>query len=159
MTTRIDDLYEADFYAWSKEQAKALRCLQATRPNIEIDWRHLIEEVRDLGKSERNTVRSHLRIIIEHLLKLRHSPAVDPRTGWRSTIARARSSLADSLSPSLLRDARQQLPQLYHQTRGVTAMALAEHGEQIAADALPETCPWTLDQLVAPDWWPTEPPD
>jgi hypothetical protein len=30
---------------------------------------------------------------------------------------------------------------------------LQKHGEQAAADALPATCPYTLDQ-IAGDWWP-----
>jgi hypothetical protein len=34
-----------------------------------------------------------------------------------------------------------------------TARRLREHGEQAAADALPATCPYTLDQITG-DWLP-----
>jgi hypothetical protein len=81
MASRIEQLYEDDFPAWARQQARALRQLAGTRPDTEIDFAHLIEEVRDLGKSERDAVRSHLRTIIEHCLKLEHSSAHDPRAG------------------------------------------------------------------------------
>jgi len=31
--------------------------------------------------------------------------------------------------------------------------ALRDHGEPAAADALPASCPYTLDQITA-EWWP-----
>lgn len=93
-----DDLYERDFYAWTRAQVRALEKLAATRPNLELDLPHLIEEVRDLGASERDAVRSQLRRNLVHLLKLRYSPAREPRPGWVATVAEARAELADKLS-------------------------------------------------------------
>ncbi len=49
MASRRERLYDEDFHAWTREQAQALRRLAETRPNDEIDFRHLVEEVRDLG--------------------------------------------------------------------------------------------------------------
>lgn len=72
-------LYEEDFYAWTKNQAAALRRLAAQRWNGPLDLANLAEEVEDLGKTERNAVRSRLRRIIEHGLKLEHSPAPEPQ--------------------------------------------------------------------------------
>src|SRR3546814_1610136 len=80
------ELYDTDFYAWTKAQADRLRRLEATRANLDLDLPRLAEEVEDLGKSERNTLRSHLRRIIEHCLKLEWSPATDPRGSWRLSI-------------------------------------------------------------------------
>ena len=83
MATRIkptsEPLYEQDFYAWSKAQADLLRAKRYS----DLDLEHLIEEVDDLGESLNRSVRSRIRTIIEHLLKLEHSPAQDPRAGWR----------------------------------------------------------------------------
>ena len=75
MATRPEQLYEDDFYAWTREQARALRRLAESRPNVGLDLEHLIEEVEDLGTSQRDAVRSHLRTIIEHCLKLERSRA------------------------------------------------------------------------------------
>ena len=37
--------------------------------------------------------------------------------------------------------------------RDDTAALLRDHGEDSAADALPETCPYTVEQITG-DWWP-----
>ena len=37
MASRIEDLYEEDFYVWTQRQAAALRRLAATRPNVDLD--------------------------------------------------------------------------------------------------------------------------
>jgi Domain of unknown function DUF29 len=117
MATRPEQLYENDFYAWTRDQAKALRRLAATRPNVEIDFEHLIEEVADLGVSQRDAVRSQVRRIIEHCLKLEHSPAPAPRIGWHETIIDARVVLEDKLTGTLYRDVQRRLPKLYEQAR------------------------------------------
>jgi hypothetical protein len=61
MATRTAELYDEDFYAWSREQAAALRRLSAERWNGPLDLEHLAEEVEDLGDERRNAVRSQLR--------------------------------------------------------------------------------------------------
>ena len=154
MATRIEQLYDDDFHAWTREQAKALRRLAETRPNEELDFRHLVEEVRDLGKSERDAVRSQLARIMEHLLKLEYSPAQEPREGWYDTVGDARRELYFKLSPSLRRDATARLPELYALARRRAAQALTRHGEVGAADTLPETCRYTLEQLLDDEWFP-----
>ena len=158
MATRIEQLYEDDFPAWARQQARALRQLAETRPNTELDFAHLIEEVRDLGKSERDAVRSHLRTIIEHCLKLEHSSAQDPRAGWIVSITQARIALEDKLSRSLRRDLRANLTRLYEQGRRQASAGLRVYGEEDAAASLPAACPYRLSQLIASDWLPTSQP-
>lgn len=159
MTTHATatDLYDRDFVAWTRAQVAALRRLARSRPNEAIDFEHLIEEVADLGKSERDTVRSHVRTILEHCLKLGRSRATDPRPGWMSTIGRTRTALEDKLSPSLRRDLRARLPRLYAQARRDVARDLALFGEPEAAEMLPDTCPFGLDELLRHDWYPSPP--
>jgi hypothetical protein len=142
MATRIDELYEQDFYVWTQRQAEALRRLAETRPNVELDFPHLIEEVEDLGTSQRDAVRSQLRRIIEHCLKLEYSRAVDPRGGSYDSMIGARSQLDDKLSPSLRRDLDEQLPRLWTQTRAKADNGLRRFGEPDAAD------------LLADGWYP-----
>lgn len=148
-------LYEKDFYAWTRAQARALRGVVATRPNAPVDWPRLIEEVLALGKSERDAVRNHLRTLIEHLLKLAAARSPVPRAGWRATVVRTRAALDDTLSASLARDARRQLPRLWAQGRAAAIASLEEHSEAIDPRSLPETCPWTLEQMLDPAWWPS----
>jgi hypothetical protein len=154
MATALEDLYERDFYAWSKRQARGLRRLAAARPNEDIDWPRLIEEVDDLAKRERDAVRSQVRRILEHALKLEFSPAADPRAGWVDTIVDARDALRDKLSETLRRGARARLGRLYAEARGDAARRLRAYGEPEAAASLPEACPYTLDQVLDDGWYP-----
>lgn len=147
------DLYDRDFYAWSQAQARELRRFARTRPNVPLDLAHLAEEIADLGKEQRNSVRSWVRRIVEHLLLLEHSPAQGPRPHWIGEIADFRSELVDRLSKRLERDLRRQLPRLYEAARRLAARKLSAHGETEAAERLLLTCPYTLEQVLE-DWWP-----
>ena len=153
MATRVkpstDLLYEQDFYAWSKAQADLLRAGHFT----DLDLEHLIEEVDDLGESLKRSVRSRLRTIIEHLLKLEHSPARAPRAGWYDSILAQRSDLLDEITPSIRREVEPRLLELYSRARKTTATSLRKHAEDAAADALPTTCPYHFDQIIG-DWLP-----
>jgi hypothetical protein len=153
MATRVrtssSDLYRQDYYAWSREQVTLLRAGRFD----ELDLEHLTEEVEDLGASLYRSVRSRVRTIIEHLLKLEYSPATEPRGLWRDTIDAQRADLEDDLTASLRRRLRAELPKQYLRARAAAARALRRSDETAAADALPETCPYTLDQ-IAGDWLP-----
>jgi hypothetical protein len=153
MATRIKpataQLYEQDFYAWAKTQADLMRAGRYA----DLDLEHLIEEVDDLGESLKRSVRSRIRTIIEHILKLEHSPAREPRGRWYDTVLAQRSDLLDELTPSIRREVEPALPDLYDRARQNADASLRKHGETAAADALPETCPYTLDQISG-DWLP-----
>lgn len=53
MGTRAQRLYKEDFYAWTRDQAAALRRLADQRWNGPLDVLHLAEEVEDLGSEQR----------------------------------------------------------------------------------------------------------
>jgi hypothetical protein len=153
MATRIKPtgahLYEQDFYAWAKAQADLLRAGRYA----DLDLEHLIDEVDDLGESLRRSVRSRIRTLIEHLLKLEHSPARDPRSGWYDTVLTQRSDLLDELTASIRREVEPTLPDLYERARQNAATSLRKHGEHDPAAALPATCPYTFDEITG-DWLP-----
>jgi hypothetical protein len=144
--------YDDDFYAWTQYQAEVLRTMR--RADNRLDRERLAEEIEDLGKSERNAVRSQIRRIIEHLLKLSCSPSEEPRYSWMRSIAEARATLRDEMSPALWRDGETMLASLYRDGRRQAALGLQEHGEHEAAASLPAACPYTLDQIVADEWYP-----
>ena len=153
MATRIKptakSLYDEDYYVWARHQAVLLR----DKRFDELDLANLIGEVEDLAGALERSVRSRARTIMEHLLKLQHSPAQEPRLGWRATVRTQRSELLNDLTPSLRRHLDDRLPELYARARHDAEGSLRDHGEQDAADALPTTCPYTLDQITG-DWLP-----
>ena len=147
------DLYERDFYAWTQAQARELRRLAATRPNVPLDLPRLAEEIADLGKDRRDALRSWTTRIIEHLLLLEHSPAVEPRRHWTREIITFRNDIEDRLTGRLRADLRRQLPRLYAKARRGLATELERFGEGHVAARLPAACPYTLEQVLG-DWWP-----
>jgi hypothetical protein len=147
--------YDDDFYAWTQYQAEVLRSLR-TRDN-RFDREHVAEEIEDLGKNYRDAARSQVRRILEHFLKLAYSPAGDPRYGWQGSIIDARAQLDDKLSPTLRHDITGVLNKLYATARKRVAADLQERVEHGAAALLPPECPYTVDQILAEDWYP-EPP-
>jgi Domain of unknown function DUF29 len=152
MATRVkprSDLHRSDLYAWSKAQADLLRAGRFA----ELDLPHLIEEIEDVGGAMRRAARNRIRTIIEHLLKLEHSPAKEPRAGWRATIRSQRVRLRDALTPTLRREVEPELNALYDDARGLADGALRDHSEDAAADALPLMCPYDFEQITG-DWMP-----
>src|SRR5215831_8632778 len=152
MTTPGGPRYDDDFYAWTQYQAEVLRSMPA--PDNRFDRDHVAEEIEDLGRSERDAVRSQIRRIIEHFLKLAYSPARQPRFDWMASIAEARSSLGDRISPTLRQDATAMLARLYRDGRRQAELALRGYGENQAADALPHHCLYSLDDIFRDDWYP-----
>jgi Domain of unknown function DUF29 len=147
--TKTKDLYDEDFYVWTEEQAALLR----ERRFEALDLANLIEEVEALGRSEKSKVLNTASVIIEHLLKLQHSPAQEPRNDWRASVREHRRRLRRDLTPQLRQTLGAELRALYAEIRDDTAAMLRDHGEDSAADALPATCPYTVEQ-IAGDWGP-----
>jgi Domain of unknown function DUF29 len=142
------DLYEDDFPLWAEHQATLLRA----RRFDELDLDNLIEEVEDLGRRERDMVESHAETILEHLLKLALSHADRPRRGWLVTVDKQRAKLARKLTTTLRNHLQTALPAIYAGVRRPVARQLENDG--VALDALPPTCPYSLDQILDPDWYP-----
>jgi hypothetical protein len=158
MRTELDHLYEEDFFAWTQQQAKELRRFARVRPNLPLDLRHIAEEIADLGTSQRDSLRSWARRIIEHLLLLEHSRGSEPRRGWVEEVINFRSEIDDRLSATLRRDLRRQLPRLFARARRDVEKKLTLYDEAEATADLPKHCPYTLDQILG-DFWPDSPQD
>jgi hypothetical protein len=141
-------LYEEDFPLWAERQAALLRAARFE----ELDLDNLIEEVEDLSRRERDTVESHVETIIEHLVKLTLSPAQRPRRGWLVTVDKQRAKLTRKLTATLRTHLEAELPALYDGLRRPIARQLEKDGVQ--PNALPPVCPYSLDQLLDPDWYP-----
>lgn len=63
-------LYDEDLWLWSETTAELLK----QQRFAEVDFEHLIEELQDVGKSERRTLRSQLERVMLHLLKWKYQP-------------------------------------------------------------------------------------
>jgi hypothetical protein len=155
----LKQLYDEDIVAWSEQQAETLRAAGRSGSNLNLDWENLAEEIDDLGKSYRASLKSHIRRIVEHLVKLQYSPAIDPRHGWRRTVALARLEIGDLLehSPSLRRTVGQVVESVTKSGVELAIADLADRGEVFALGArIVRRVTYTPEQILG-DWFPPEP--
>ncbi len=144
--------YDEDFHAWCLDQARALRRLAAAHPALDepLDLENLAEEIESLGKSLLRELGSRYRVLLLHLLRWRHQPAL--RSGsWKSTIRTQRRDIADLLeqSPSLRRRRAERIAGAY-----AVARELAADETGLPIETFPETCPFTLEQVEDPGFLP-----
>jgi Domain of unknown function DUF29 len=154
-TMMPDGPLDDDFYAWTRHQAMVMRSMPVS--DNRFDRENVAEEIEDLGRSERDAVRSQIRRIIEHLLKCAYSPAQQPRFEWMASIAEARATLGDKVSSTLQRDAENLLSKHYEDGRDRAELGLHSRGKVQAADNLPADCPYKINEILRRGWHP-EPP-
>ena len=148
-------LYQRDFYLWTREQARLLREAAAARMNTPFDLENLAEEIESLGRSDRRAAISRLARIIDHALKLEHSPAEQPRRGRQISIRKQRVKLRQVFadSPSLRAD----LAALVEVALEIGRLhALEGMMDEIDEDELPRVNPYRPEDLLDPDWLPDE---
>jgi len=124
MATKLRELYDEDFYAWTQQQAKALRT--HFKGDNRLDVEHLAEEIEDLGASERKALESQVVNIMAHLLKLDYSSLDWPRNHWRQEMLAFRNVLERRVTGSLKRLLIGKLDELYATARENAAAALIE---------------------------------
>ncbi len=147
MDTLKEPTYEADFVLWLERQAELLRQGRVH----DLDLENLAEEVESIGRSDKREVYNRLTVLLVHLLKYQFQPNKRTRS-WRSTIREQRRqiklvfqdspSLAKSYAPNafdtIYRDARQD----------------AGDETKLSVDTLPETTPYTLEQVLDENFFP-----
>lgn len=131
----MPNLYETDFFEWTKIQARALN-----EHDIEaLDWDRLKEEIEDLGNEKLNAVNSLLKRLIEHRLKLDYSQGIYPRNHWLKEVDNFQDEIEDRLTKALL--SRLDIFKQYERARRVV---LREYKLDI-----PQKCPYTFEELMA----------
>lgn len=138
--------YLTDFNAWIDQTAQLLReqCWH------EIDVAHLIEEIADLGKSERRAIASQLTRLLLHLLKWQYQPQ-RRSDSWLDSITDARTQIELTIedSPSLRSYPAEQLEESYQR-----ALRQAARQTSMEISVFPEVYPYSLALVLAEDWLP-----
>lgn len=141
-------LYRADFYAWTKKQAALLQAEEFEN----LDLPNLIEEIEAMGTSQRNEVISRLKVLLMHLLKWQFQADHRSRS-WRNTINVQRWDLEAVLedNPSLRRELPDCIAKAYPRAR---REAIQETG--LLRSPWPDSCPWTIEQILDEAWLPEQ---
>jgi len=155
----VKTLYDDDFVAWSEQQAEALRAAARGGTNQQLDWENLAEEIEGLGNSQRSALGSHIMRIIQHLAKLEHSPATEPRNGWRRSVRLARIQAQRRIdeNPSLKSEMDQFVQAEMRRGLEYAIADLEEHEEidEVDANALRRRR-YSVEQILG-EWFPPEP--
>ena len=137
--------YETDFYLWTQQQADLLRQGALTALDVE----NLVEEIEDMGASNRRSLGSFLELIIMHLLKWQYQPERRSNS-WKSSIRKGRHAIERLLeeSPSLK-------PRLSIMVTAEYRRARSEAADEtgLPLTTFPDVCPFTVEQVTG-DYWP-----
>lgn len=142
------DLYERDFYTWTRVQADALRRLAERRENLDaaLDLANLIEEVEDLGSEQVFRVQSLLHRLLQHLIQIANAPAARSVNHWRSEALGFRRGATQRFLPSMRSRVEARLDREW---RNAVRRAEAKLGRSLPH--LPAACPFALDDLLDED--------
>ncbi|MGK7872394.1 MAG: DUF29 domain-containing protein [Xenococcaceae cyanobacterium] len=150
------NLYDQDIQLWIEQTIRQLQ----NREFESLDLEHLIEELTDLGKSEKNTLKSNLKILLAHLLKLKvqHEVPDTMKASWYNSVIEHRQRVLDNLedTPSLKSFLIEAIEKAYPDARKVAIKEgkFAKFGVRIPEDReYPTTCPFSMEQILDEDFY------
>lgn len=141
-------LYDCDFYAWTQEQAALLRSGQWDQ----LDIPNLVEEIETLGRQERRELVNRLGILVGHLLKWQFQPQQRSKSRI-ATIIEQRQEIQELIAdnPSLKSYLVEAIEKAYQKS-----VLLVVKETPLSLDDLPAQCPYTLDQVMDPNFYPEQ---
>ena len=143
----MSDLYDDDILLWSEHQADLLRRRAAGElvNEAELDWPNIAEEIESVGNEPLHAVESFMVRALLHDLKATAWPLSRDVPHWRAEARRFRGDAASRFAPSM----RQRIDMAKVYRRALRAMP--ETIDDQPPLPVPESCPMTLDELLAED--------
>ncbi|MBD2692396.1 DUF29 domain-containing protein [Anabaena catenula] len=149
-------LYDHDLQLWIEQTIQQLQNHEFGSLDIE----HLIEELVDLGKSEKNALRSNLKILLAHLLKLKIQYDVPDsmQASWYSSVVEHRQRVLDNLTdtPSLKSFLIESMEKAYPDARklAIKESKFAKFGVRVPEESeYPLMCPFSIEQILDEDFY------
>ena len=97
----IKQLHDRDFNLWIEETIETIK----NKDLNNMDWDNLLEEIEDMGASQKRALDSYVQRLIEHILKLKywHTEKERNERGWRTEVVNFRNRINRILkkNPSL----------------------------------------------------------
>ncbi|QBQ56454.1 DUF29 domain-containing protein [Nitrosococcus wardiae] len=138
-----------DYYAWTQETIEKLRQGKFSEVNME----DLIEELEEMGGSERNELENRLTVLLMHLLKWKYQPNYRGRS-WQLILKEQRLKIKIRLKKSL--SLKPRLSELGEDAYLVAVVAAArETGlEEDVFPATFEETGWSWEQVQDMEYLP-----
>lgn len=151
-----ENLYDQDFQQWIQ---KTIEHLQKSEFE-QLDREHLIEELEDLGRSEKRSLESNLMILLAHLLKLKiqkNAPEMMQQS-WLDSVDEHRKRVQKSLreTPSLKAFLPSAIESAYPDAY---QLAIKEGKRAKFGVSIPEkknyplTCPFSVTEILDEDFY------
>ncbi|MGJ5673056.1 MAG: DUF29 domain-containing protein [Nostochopsis sp.] len=151
-----NNLYDRDLQYWIEQTIQQLR----NREFESLDIEHLIEELVELGKVEKNALKSNLTILLAHLLKLmlQHDVPDMMKGSWYSSVLEHRQRVLNNLSdtPSLKSFFAEAIEKAYPDGRklAIKEGKLAKFGVRVPEESeYPIVCPFSVEQILDEDFY------
>lgn len=138
------DLYKQDFYRWTQETA----ALIAAGKWHEIDQALLADEVGGLGREDQREMARSVQRILKELLVWWAMPG-ERRGNWAVTMSEQRACLE-----ALVEDSPALKAQLGEVVAKEYRWARSKAQDQTTGYLFPETCPFTVEQVLDDDFFP-----
>ena len=145
-TVDLSALYERDYLAWIEATLQRL----SQQDYKSVDWENLIEEIADIGRSEKQRIESNLTVLLVHLLKWQYQPKRRSRS-WNTSIVEHRIRVKKNLkySPSLKPFIEEEFLDVY-----ADAIKIAVSETQLPLETFPIDCPYTIAQVLDDSFLP-----
>ncbi len=143
----LKELYEIDDYLWLQE---TVNLLKSRKFNL-LDLDNLIEELEYLGSEKKHQVSSLLEQIIRHLLLLQYWDSEFDRNSnhWSAEIVGFRTQLRNRMTSNFRNYLTEELDKIYRDAAKYVS-------KKSGLNVFPEQCPYTLEQLLDEDWFPSK---
>jgi Domain of unknown function DUF29 len=139
-------LYDQDFLLWNDKTANILRAQKYS----ELELKNLIEEIEDMGRSNRSAMRGNLLVLLLHLLKWKYQP--EKRfNSWKVSIREHLIRIAADFkdSPSLKNYLKEILTKSHQ-----NVCKLAADQTDLEFAIFPKESPFTLEEILDPEFLP-----
>lgn len=149
-------LYDQDYQLWIQKTIKQLK----QREFAELDIEHLIEELIDLGKSDKKSLESNLMILLAHLVKLKIQANVPDsmENSWYNSVDEHRKRVLIDLeeTPSSKSYLTTAIEKAYKNSRDLAIKEgkRAKYGVQIPDEnEYMMNCPFSIEQILDEDFY------
>jgi hypothetical protein len=143
------NLYDTDYNLWVLETVKQLK----NKDFNALDLENLIEEVSDLSRRDKKKLKSLLRRLFEHLLKLKYwkSEREINKAHWKGKIRNFRKQIKDELedSPSLKNYVNDIFETCYQDSREIVS-----DKSKLSLDTFPENPIANIEEVLDENWLP-----
>jgi hypothetical protein len=135
-------LYHEDFVLWVDQTSEQIR--QGSLENV--DWEHLLEEIEDLGREQKNKVESYLIQTIKHLLMYQYwtSEKAYCGQGWADEIDNFRIELEILFKSKTLYNYGASLMDTVYQK----AKRAVIRKTGLSPSIFPQECPYSFQEIL-----------